>query len=270
MARRPIYKVHVAEKSDFSKSLRRIVLQSESLKAFPANQEGSYIKLLLARDDSPSLDGLIVSEANPSDFIKRSYTVSESDQDAGTLTIDMVRHADGGPATRWSETCQVSDEVLITGPGPVKMLSQGADWFFLVGDSAAFPAMLANLRTLSSNAKGYALFEIHEDEEQFQVEAPAGIEVHWVKASSSADASTEPAQLQESEPVLAEQSRKLEWLDGRVSVWGAAEFSSMQALRAYFVKERCVPRDDIYLSSYWKRGASDEQHKKAKANEKSG
>ncbi|MCH2109426.1 MAG: siderophore-interacting protein [Polyangiaceae bacterium] len=254
MARRPIYQVRVAAKDDFSKSLRRIVLQSDSLKSFPQGQEGGYIKLLLPRSNSPVRANLSPSLVNPADFIKRSYTIVSSDESAGTLTIDMVRHGDGGPATRWGEESSLGDEIFITGPGPVKMLSLEADWFFLVGDSAAFPAILANLRRLSPSAQGYVIFEIHSDDEQFETHAPPGIEVHWLK-SDALSAS------------LPQKVRELPWLEGRVSVWGAAEFSTMKKLRDYFVKEREVPREDIYISSYWKRGATDEEHKQAKKSD---
>ena len=41
----------------------------------------------------------------------------------------------------------------------------------------------------------------------------------------------------------------------------------MKALRAYWVAERHVAPDQLYLSSYWKRGLPDEAHKAAKKRE---
>ena len=38
----------------------------------------------------------------------------------------------------------------------------------------------------------------------------------------------------------------------------------MLAIRRYFRDERELSKDDMYISSYWKIGSTDEQHKKAK------
>ncbi|EGU61267.1 utilization protein for catechol-siderophore, partial [Vibrio nigripulchritudo ATCC 27043] len=44
-------------------------------------------------------------------------------------------------------------------------------------------------------------------------------------------------------------------------VWCATEFSTMRQLRKYFRNEREVERDEIYISSYWKQGRTEDQHK---------
>ena len=38
----------------------------------------------------------------------------------------------------------------------------------------------------------------------------------------------------------------------------------MRALRLYFKQEKAVEKNAVYVSSYWKRGLSEEQHKKVK------
>ena len=45
------------------------------------------------------------------------------------------------------------------------------------------------------------------------------------------------------------------------AVWAACEFSEMRALRKLFNQDMGIAREQVYISSYWKRGRSEEQHK---------
>ncbi|MFS1443115.1 MULTISPECIES: siderophore-interacting protein [unclassified Vibrio] len=65
----------------------------------------------------------------------------------------------------------------------------------------------------------------------------------------------------ETEETLSQTVRSIEWLDGQVSVWTACEFESMRELRQYFRNEKEVAKENIYISSYWKRGVTEDGHK---------
>ena len=54
------------------------------------------------------------------------------------------------------------------------------------------------------------------------------------------------------------------WPEGDVYAWAACEFSSMKALRSYLREERGLGADSLYISSYWKSGLTEEDHKLAK------
>ena len=45
------------------------------------------------------------------------------------------------------------------------------------------------------------------------------------------------------------------------AAWVACEFSDMRALRQLLAKERRIPHDQLYISSYWREGRSEDQHK---------
>ena len=158
----------------------------------------------------------------------------------------------------------------MTGPGPVDRLDPAADWFFMVGDLTALQAIAVNLEGLSASARGYLVLEVPpalEDEDDrlsLLPPLPSGLAVHWVKAGANLD---EPDSNGAGESGLVAKVRDLPWLPGRGSFWAAGELSSMKALRAYWKGERGVSSEDMYLSSYWKRGASDEEHKAAKKRE---
>ncbi|MEM7306131.1 MAG: siderophore-interacting protein [Planctomycetota bacterium] len=249
MPTRATYAVHVHEIEQRTPHQRRVVLTGADLAGFPADFEGGYVKLLLP---GPGADPL---EAPPARCKRRSYTVRAFDRAARTLTLDFALHDATGPAMRWVDGASVGDAIRITGPGPVKRLDPAADWVLLAGDLAALPAIAVNLERLPPTAKGYALVEIPSPEDRQPLERPEGVEVRWlVNESGHPDASP-----------LAEGVRALTWAPGRVSAWIACEFSVMRTLRAYLRNEHPIDPDALYLSSYWKWRATDEQHKAAKA-----
>lgn len=77
---------------------------------------------------------------------------------------------------------------------------------------------------------------------------PKGVEVNWHPDSESSAA------------VIVKQTMPL----GTPVIWAASEFSEMRRLRKLFQQDMKVAREQIYLSSYWKKGHSGEQHKAEK------
>ncbi|MEM7676787.1 MAG: siderophore-interacting protein, partial [Myxococcota bacterium] len=170
------------------------------------------------------------------------------------LSIEMVDHGDTGPAGRWATRVKAGDRVSIVGPGPVKGLAPEADWFLLAGDMSALPAISVNLVKLPATAVGHAVIEIIHPEDKLAIEKPDGIELTWVVGNQPASSRTR----------LEEAVKALSWRAGRVAVWIAGEYASARALRQYIRNDRQVPREDMYVSCYWKMGDTDEQMKAAK------
>ena len=230
-------------------NMQRITLQSDELKQFPADCEGNYIKLLFNEEGGTDLNGL--DFANGQRPVMRTYTIRSFDQDNGVIDVDFVRHITQdqqcGFASRWAMNTTQGDSIKIAGPGNISELNLEADWFFLTADMTALPALIAKSKTLPESAKGHAVIKLLSEEDKQEFETPTGIEVHWIVEES-----------------LEEKVRSLEWLDGQAAVWCACEFDSMRALRTYFRNEKEVERDNIYISSYWKAGVSEDGHKSLK------
>ena len=53
-------------------------------------------------------------------------------------------------------------------------------------------------------------------------------------------------------------------LDGDESIFVAGEYTAVGDLRSYFRNERGYPKDQLYISSYWKRGLIESEHKRIK------
>ena len=53
-----------------------------------------------------------------------------------------------------------------------------------------------------------------------------------------------------------------------LSVWSACEFKTMKKIRHYLKVIREVEKSHLYISSYWKKGNTEEQHKVARMKDK--
>jgi NADPH-dependent ferric siderophore reductase len=237
--------VAVVATESITPNMQRITFQSESLREFPANCEGSYIKLLFTPSGSTDLSAM-----GPDDRpVMRTYTIRQFDAQAGSIDVDFVRHITEdlqcGFAARWAMDANVGDTMSIAGPGAIQDMNTEADWFFMTADMTALPALSAKIKQLPRDAKGYAVVKVISEQDIQPLDAPEQLAVHWVFEQDD----------------LAESARQLEWLDGSASVWCACEFDSMRALRQYFRNEKQVERENIYISSYWKQGVAEDGHK---------
>lgn len=238
----------VTDTETITPNMQRITLQGEALSHFPRDCEGSYIKLLF--NDMGGADLSILSEDDRP--IMRTYTIRRFHPETSSIEVDFVRHVTQdlqcGFAARWAMAAQKGDTISIVGPGSISNLNTEADWFFMAADMTALPALSTKICTLPEEAKGYAVIRVMSPADIQPLHAPAGMELIWLTEGQA----------------LADSVRELEWLDGNASIWCACEFDSMRALRQYFRNEKEVDRENIYISSYWKQGVSEDGHKMIK------
>lgn len=226
----------VVESTYLTPNMCRVTLGGAGLNDFPIDQESAYIKLIFPQGD----------EARP---LMRTYTVSA--QRDNEIDVDFALHETEGPASTWARNAQVGEQILVGGPGPKKLINNEADWFLLVGDMTALPAITVNLAQLPDDARGYAVIEVTTEADKQPLKKPDNVDIHWViNAHPNA----------ESSPLL-ECVKALNWLAGQPAVWAACEFHSMRALRHYFKVERPIPKTHLYISSYWKVDSTEDQHK---------
>lgn len=246
----------VVSTENVTPNMQRLVLGGSDLGGFPEGQESGYIKLLFPLPGESKLPTVESIELGAL-VQMRTYTIRKYDPNALELTVDFVLHGEGehaGPASHWAKTATPNDEVIIIGPGPSKLVDMSADWFLLAGDMTALPAISCNLEAMPRTGTGYAVIEIHSPADKQPLVKPEGVEIIWVINPHPDRENTR----------LTDAVKALPWLEGRPSVWAACEFSNMRLLRAYFKQDRAVPREALYVSSYWKIGSTEDQHKIAK------
>ena len=218
----------------------RVTLGGAGLTDFPADQESAYIKLIFPQGD----------DTRP---LMRTYTVSLQRDDE--IDVDFALHETEGPASTWARNAQVGEQILVGGPGPKKLINNEADWFLLIGDMTALPAITVNLAQLPADAHGYAVLQITTAADKQLLKKPDNVDIHWV---INAHPNAHPNE--QSSPLL-DRIKTLTWLAGQPAVWAACEFHSMRALRHYFKVDRPIPKTYLYISSYWKVDSTEDQHK---------
>ena len=238
----------VTQTSTITPNMQRITFSGEGLCKYPAECVGGYIKLLFSPLGTTDLSQLNEGE-RPT---MRTYTIRHYNPVEKFIEVDFVRHITKdlqcGFAARWAMNAQVGDTISVAGPGLIQGLNLESDWFFLVADMTSLPALSAKVKTLPENATGHAVIQINSAADKQILEAPEGIKITWLIEDQTSE-------------TLSQTVRSLTWLDGQVSVWTACEFESMRELRQYFRNEKEVAKENIYISSYWKRGVSEDGHK---------
>jgi len=223
-------------------NMLRLTLGGAGVAALRPNAEGGYLKMRFPGSD----------EARPA---VRSYTIRH--QRAESIDVDFVIHAESGhsgPAVTWAISAEPGDEIMAGGPGPAKTMPAGMDRYLIAGDMTALPAISVNLEALDPAARGVAVIEVQSEEDMQPLSCPDGVQVFWL---INPEPGTQPT-------LLADALRDAGWEEGETYAWAAAEFGSMQALRSYLRDGRGLDRDHLYISSYWKYGESDEDHRVAK------
>lgn len=260
MARALPRKLSVVNKELVSTNMLRITLAGDDLNNLGQAQEGGYLKLHFAKPDclNEDIEAQLLSEDPSLRPILRTYTIRHQRYNPNQIDIDFVIH-ETGPASSWANKCALGDCIYVAGPGKIKQLDSQADWFLLVGDMTALPAISVNIERLPCDAKGYAVIEILHENDKQNLKAPANFEIIWVQKNLFINDND----LEQS--ALIKKVKQLKGLQGEPSFWLACEFNSMRNLRQYFLKDLGIEKRALYASSYWKKGVSEDEHKKIKA-----
>jgi len=245
-ARRVARTLVVKSAINVTPNMRRVTLCGDDLAGFPAHSEGAYIKLMFNLPDSekPTM---------------RTYTVSQQRYQPDEIDVDFMLHASSegtidGVAAPWALQVQCGDKIEVGGPGPAKFINTEADCFLLAADMTALPALTENLKRLPLNAQGEVFIEILTDADQQALTKPEKVNIHWVVNESSGSEVSPLFQ------ALAKTAKP----NGKLSAWVACEFKTMKKIRLYLKNELAVEKSHLYISSYWKKGNTEEQHKVVK------
>ena len=185
-------------------------------------------------------------------LLARPYTIRNFRKNKLELDIDFSYHSgDKGYATKWAYNAKIGDKIKISGPGSKQLLDNNSDWFFFVGDMTALPAISSYLEVLPEDSVGFAVIEITTSYDKIDLKKPKNIKVIWVVKSDN----------DKNGDGFIHAVREVKWLNKKPYVWVACEFTKMKYLRDYFQKEKRICKKEMYISSYWKSGLDQEEHK---------
>jgi len=234
----------------------RVTFAGPELEGFPEGREGGNCKLMLPEpgESRESFATRLVSGPSP---VRRTYTVRHYRADLQELDIDFVAHGDNGPASYWAIHAEPDHFIGFAGPSERKLTQFDADWYLFAADPSAIPMAAATLESMPRHAKGVAVFEVVSAEDQQTINAPEGVEMHWLVQDDSGSGSMQQENF----------IRSLDWPEGRVQTCIAGESGVIKSLRTFIYKEKQLPREDVYLSGYWKIGLIEDEHQAFKRNE---
>ncbi|WP_225408436.1 siderophore-interacting protein [Stigmatella hybrida] len=229
-------KLTVSSVESLTPLMRRIRFTSPELGDFHSPSPDDHIKLFFPQPDGQA------GEPAMRDFTPRAF-----DNAAKTLTIDFALHG-SGPATEWAARAQAGQTLDIGGPRGSNVVPDDFDWYLLVGDESALPAIGRWVEMLRPGVPVTTVVAVaHEDEQQT-----------WVTR-----ASWRPSWAVRGEPSVHDGAWLRRALDafsppaGDGFVWIAGEASAVRELRTHFVEERRHPSAWLKAAAYWHRGEND-------------
>jgi NADPH-dependent ferric siderophore reductase len=223
----------------------------------------------------------------------RTYSVRELRvTDAGTeVVVDFVLHLQPGltgPASLWASSAAAGDELLVVGPRRGREERSGIEYapgsassVILVGDETAAPAIARILEDAPRDLRGLAFIEVPVAEDILAIDAPDGVEVHWLPRGSAAHGlRVIPTVLDYLGDSDATGEIKITDLEGEEMVWETPEYSGsgeqvalsasgderyfwiagesgvVTTLRRHLVKDLGIDRSQVAFMGYWRRGVA--------------
>ncbi len=218
----------------------------------------NMIRILLGGDDLADFVSLgaddhvklfIPNEAGEPE--RRDYTPRYFDREKRLLAIDFAVH-EAGPATRWALDAKPGDGLRIGGPRGSLVVPPSFDWWLLVGDETALPAIGRRIEEAPAGTRMISVAAVADSRDEQVFDTKADLQTIWVHRPL--DRADDPA------PLL-EALRALTLPEGDGFVWIAAEAAVARAARACLVEERGHPLAWTKAAGYWVKGVADAHEK---------
>ena len=208
--------------------MRRLGFTAPDLHDFVSASHDDHIKLFF-----PAANG---------ETAMRDFTPRRFDKALGTLIIDFALH-EAGPATSWATSAQIGDTLQIGGPRGSIVVPDDFDWYLLVGDETALPAIGRRVEELRAGVP-VTTFALGEAGESHDFPTKAIWTPHWIARNGASDDAA----------LLRKALANYTLPPGEGFVWIAAEASVARSVRSHVVEDLGHPRHWTKAAGYWKRG----------------
>lgn len=223
--------VHAVER--LTPNMLRITFVGADLADFISAAPDDHVKLFF-----PTAAGTVEMR----DFTPRYYNPHDE-----RLVIDFALHQ-AGPAVAWAKQASVGQTLEIGGPRGSFVVSDTFDWWLLIGDETALPAIGRRIETLSGGTQILSLITVTGSAEEQSFSTQAQYAAHWVHRP--AIQANDPA------PLLAALA-EIVFPSGDGFVFIAAEAGVARAVRDFVVTQRQHPKQWLKAAGYWRYGQAD-------------
>lgn len=225
----------VMSKQSVTPRMLRIVFNSDNLQSFKSPSPDDHIKIFVPGDGGVGVVG-------------RNFTPREWDSQTGTFVLDFALH-DHGPAVTWARRAQVGDEIEIAGPRGSAVVPDDFNWYLLIGDATALPAIARRLESLRPGAPVRVIALVSDAAEQpYLSSSSSSQELTWI--NSSGDVMRDGA-------AILDRLARVSTPTGDGFIWIAAEASLARGVYRHVIEQMGHPREWLKASGYWTFGAGD-------------
>ena len=179
---------------------------------------------------------------------RRDYTPRAFDAERGMLTVDFALHQ-AGPATAWALAARPGDRIEIGGPRGSILVADDFDWYLLIGDETALPAIGRWVESRRAGVPVKTIAVVGGDANRQDFSTRAAWDATWVSRSGG--------QIDDAELLLAAVVAYEPLPKGDGYVWIAAEANVARVLRAYVSETLGHPKAWMKASGYWMMGQAD-------------
>lgn len=226
--------------------MARITFADPSFATFPSLAYDDHVKVFVWPEGAepvlpvPGPNGLDWPAEGPRPE-GRDYTPRRFDRKACEVMIDFVLH-EGGVAADWAAKARPGDRLGIGGPRASFVVRDDLDFYVLIGDETALPAIGRRIEELPAGTKVAAMIEVADPAERQTFVTDADLALTWVDRSSGQS--------------LNDTVTALALPPGRGYIFIAGEASMSASLRDHFIGLGHDP-DLIKAAGYWRRGERD-------------
>ena len=243
----------VVRVSEITPHLVRVTVAADEFAGLRFRGSDHYLRLLLPRPGQPA-PVLPVGELWWTEMVAmdpsirpilRNYTVRDLRPDVAELDIDLVRHGDAGPGSRWAGSARIGDRVGIIDQGLLHEIDHAAREYLVIGDETALPAAAGVIAGLRAGVEVRALLEVPSAADVIDLPTAADLDVTWL---IRADPHTRPGtRILDTLPTLARPR-------ARVAAWIAGESRMTTATRRHLVNVLKIGKPAICFHGYFRHG----------------
>lgn len=246
--------LRVAALTQLTPRMVRITFEGDDLHDFKSLGPADHVKAFFPDPETGEYHAPYMTEdgmqrPDRAKLIARDYTPLPRED--GKLDLDFLLHGDNGPASYWASRAQVGDRLVVAGPRGSKLPPQGANWYVLVGDETALPAISRWLHHIGPDGNVTIFVEV-DDAADEDYPLPYGYGVKWLHRNGAQagttnllDAAVRAIEIPATDPGY---------------VWAAGEATSLKPIRRYVRRELELDKTWQGFQGYWKLGVAEHDH----------